>query len=257
MPIELFDTHCHLDAEAFDEDREATIKKAKSAGITRILNVGASRDLVSVKDAIKLAESYDFIWASAGIHPHDAGGEHDLEELKTLASNNRVVAIGETGLDFFKEWSPVDAQHKWFRLQIELAKELRKPLIIHCRSAFDECYRTLKELDIKDIGAVFHCFSEDWESAKKVFDLNCMISFPGILTFKNASITQEVAKQAPTDRIMLETDAPYLAPHPYRGKRAEPAHVLETARKLAELRNQTLEEIAATTTENALRFFRL
>ncbi|RMG43898.1 MAG: TatD family deoxyribonuclease [Candidatus Dadabacteria bacterium] len=255
--MELFDTHTHLDAPEFDADREKVIERALAAGVTRLLNVGASRNLDSARDSIKLAEKYDFIYASVGVHPHDAGAELDFNTLQELATHPRVVAIGETGLDFYRDWSPRNSQYEWFKKQIKLALEVNKPLIIHSRETAKECFELLVDLGADAVGGVFHCYPADSSFAAKLREINFMVSFPGILTFKNAKDLQKAAEEIPLSQIMLETDAPYLAPVPYRGKRCESAFVVETAKKLAELKGIPLEDVARITTENALCFFKI
>ena len=232
MALELLDSHTHLDSESFDIDREACIERARANGITRILTVGAGRGLASTRGAIALAESYDWIWASAGIHPHDAGQDLDISDLKKLAEHPKVVAIGETGLDFFKNLAPIDKQYEYFELQIELALAVKKPLIIHSRQAGEECLKLLETKNANAVGGVFHCYAEDAAFAERL-----------------------ICKAIPLEQMMVETDAPFMAPEPHRGKRCEPAFVLETARCLATLKGLPLEEVAAIPTSNALKLF--
>ena len=253
--IELIDSHTHLDAEQFAEDQKEVIARAQEAGVTKIVTIGASNALESAKAAIKLAEKYDFIWASAGVHPHSAELPLDREQLLSLGSHKRVVAIGETGLDFFRDWSPVDLQYKWFELQIEVAKELKKPLVIHSRDAGEQCLEVLTRLNASEVGGVFHCYSENSEFAKKLQDINFLISFPGNVTYNKATIMQEAAANVPLEQMMIETDAPYLAPIPFRGKRCESAYVAETAKFIAELRDLPLEEFAAIVKRTTEDFF--
>jgi len=255
--IALFDTHTHLDAEDFNPDQSDVIKRAQEAGVSRFVTIGAGDGFASAERALALAKKYDFIWASAGIHPHNAREELNIDLLRKLASDPRVVAIGETGLDFYRDWAPVDLQYHWFRAQIELAKELKKPLIIHSRDAGKACLETLIELQAQEVGGVFHCYSEDIEFAKKLLDINFLISVPGSVTFKKADKLREVVKALPVTQLMLETDAPYLAPEPHRGKRCESSMMLETAKVVARVREMELPELAAQTTNNALKFFKI
>lgn len=257
MNAELFDTHTHLDAPDFDTDRAAVIQRARDAGVTRIVTVGAGYGLESASKALAIAESHDFIWSSAGLHPHDVATPARIEDLRAIASSKKVVAIGETGLDFYRDWSPRDLQDKWFRAQIGLALELGKPLIIHSRQAGAECLAILRELGAAAVGGVFHCYSEDQHFAEELRRINFMVSFPGSVTFKKADALRAIVREIPIEQIMVETDAPYLAPEPYRGKRCESSYVVETAKAIAAARGLTFEQVASQTTENALKFFRI
>jgi TatD DNase family protein len=256
MP-EFFDSHTHLDSKEFSEDQEAVIKRAQAAGVTRLLTVGASDGFASAERAIALAERYPFIWASAGIHPHDAETDFDPEKLATLLAHDQVRAAGETGLDFFRDWSPRDLQEQWFRAHITLAREVKKPLIIHSRDAGKECLSILKEEAAEDVGGVFHCYAEDAAFAKELRNINFLVSFPGTITFKKADNVRAAARDIPIEQIMIETDAPYMAPTPYRGKRCESAYVVETARMLAEVKEIPIEQVAEMTTRTAMDFFKV
>lgn len=256
MAAPLVDTHTHLDSKEFDADREEVIQRARDAFVTRIITVGASDGVASAHRAIALAEKYDFIWATAGVHPHDAGKGCNLEELRTLAQHPRVVAVGETGLDFYRDWSPKPDQYRYFEAQVSLALEIKKPLVIHSREAGNECLRILHEMGAAAVGGVFHCYAEDAGFASKLRDINFLVSFPGVLTFKKALVAKQAAKEIPIDQILVETDAPYMAPEPFRGKRCETSHVVQTARVLAEIKGLSLDEVAEATTRNALRLFR-
>jgi TatD DNase family protein len=256
MPIELFDTHTHLTDTAFDADREEVISRALTNGVTRMVTIGIGPEAKGAYEAVALAEKYDCIWASIGIHPHDATSDIKfLDDLKQLSKHAKVVAIGETGLDFYRDWSPVELQEKWFRLQIELALDIKKPLIIHSREAGEQCFNILKEMKASDVGGVFHCFSETTEFANRLADINFIISIPGTVTFKKAENVKAVVKDIPIERIMLETDAPYIAPVPFRGKRCESAFMLETAKVVADIKGVSLEEVAMITTNTAKNFF--
>lgn len=255
--IELCDSHAHLDSREFDNDREQVIARAREAGVTRILAVGPSDGIESSRRAVALARSHEGISASVGIHPHDVARPFSYDELRELARDEKVVAFGEIGLDFYRDWSPFDLQEEHFRRQIELALEIKKPLIIHSREAGEKCLAVLKEYGAAKLGGVFHCYSEDAAFARKLADMNFLISFPGSLTFKNAHSTRDAAKAIPLDQILIETDAPFLAPVPYRGKRCESAFVLETAKVLAQVKGLSLEDVAAATTKNAMALFRI
>lgn len=258
MAIELVDSHTHLTAEEFDADREDVINRALAAGITRIITIGAGYKSESAEKAISLAEKYPNIWASVGVHPNDAETDFGfLERLKQLATHPKVVAIGETGLDFYRDWAAPDLQDKWFRLQIELALEVKKPIIIHSRNAGPQCFEVLKETGALKVGGVFHCFSEDTAFAEKLIDINFIISIPGSVTFKKADALREVVKNIPLSRIMVETDAPYIAPVPHRGKRCETSFMVETAKAIAEIKGISLDEVATATTNTAKKFYKL
>lgn len=254
--MDLVDTHCHLTSLEHDS-LEHILERATSAAVTRMVTIGASDELRSAADAVELAERYPFVWASVGIHPHDAGKTREVESLAPLAIHPKVVAIGETGLDFFRDWAPPDAQYDLFERTIAFAREHRKPLIIHSRAAGEQCYETLSRCGARDVGGVFHCYAENTEFAKRLIDLNFLVSFPGSLTFKSAHELREIAKAIPLERIMLETDAPYMAPEPFRGKPSEPAHVRTIAERLALVKGISVEEVAATTTATAMAFFAL
>lgn len=253
----LFDSHAHVDASQFDHDRELVIKRAQLNGVSYILNPGA--DFESSANAVALAEAYPFIFAAVGIHPHDAKTLDDnmLALLSHMAKKPCVKAIGEIGLDYYRDLSPRDVQKTAFVKQIRLAKELSLPIIIHDRDANADVLATLKAEHAFDTGVVMHCYSGSRELAKQYVALGAMISLAGPLTFKNARKTVEVAEAVPLSHLMVETDAPYLAPEPYRGKRNEPMYVEKTCRRLAEIKGISFEEMAAVTAENAKRFFRI
>lgn len=251
----LFDSHAHLDDSRFDRDRESIIKSAKEDGIQYILNAGATLS-TSVK-AVNLAEKYEMIYASVGIHPHDVKDidEDTIEILKALSNKKKVVAIGEIGLDYHYNHSPKEAQRKWFKRQIELAKEVKLPMIIHDREANQECFDILNHYKAGDIGCVMHCYSGSVELAREYIKRGVYLSLAGPLTFKNAKKTHEVAKEIPLEWLLVETDSPYLTPTPYRGKRNEPAYVRYVAEAIAEAKGISFEEVATRTTENAKRLF--
>ena len=252
--MKLFDTHAHLDDERFDEDREQIIEQIKQDGISLIVNPGA--DMKSSRAAIKLAEKYDFIYAAVGIHPHDVKDitEADLIELEQMAKHEKVVAIGEIGLDYYYDNSPRGLQMEYFIKQIELANKLSLPIIIHSRDASMETYEILKEHK-KDIGCVLHCFSQSLEMAELYLKIGCHLSFAGPLTFKKSSKLKEVARNIPLDKIFIETDSPYLTPEPYRGRRNDPSKVRYVAEELSKLRAISVDKIAEITMNNAIEFF--
>lgn len=250
----LIDTHCHLDSEYFPEGADETLARARSAGVTGFVCVGVG-SLQQTESALALAARRPDVWATVGVHPHDAAGfDASLErELLRCAKAPRVVAIGEIGLDFHYDHSPREQQRQVFRRFIQVARELQKPIVVHTRTAPEETLQILSEENARDVGGLIHCFSEDKAFATRALDLNFDLSFSGIVTFKRALEIQEVAAWAPAARILVETDSPYLAPIPLRGKRCEPAYVLHTARFVAGLRGIPLEDLAQITSQNAQR----
>ena len=251
----LFDTHAHLDDKRFDEDREALIEHMHAHGLDYIVNVGAK--MKGAKDSVALADKYDFIYAAVGVHPHYADGmtEPDIETLRALSNEKKVVAIGEIGLDFYYDNSDRDAQRHWFSRQLELAREVGLPVIIHNRDAHQDCLDILKEHHIGEVGGVMHCFSGSVEIAKQVIDMGMHISFAGPITFKNSAKLPDVVRAVPLDRIFIETDCPYLTPEPHRGERNNPGYVLYVAQKIAEILDMPAEELAKITKRNAMKFF--
>lgn len=251
----LFDTHVHLNAEQFNEDLQEVIDRAIAEGISNMVVVGFDEE--TIKKAIELAETYDFIHASVGWHPVDAidmTPEH-LEWLKELSSHPKVVALGEMGLDYYWDKSPKEIQKEVFRKQIRLAKEVKLPIIIHNRDATADIVEILKEENAGEVGGIMHCYSGSVETAIECIDMNFYISLGGPVTFKNAKKPKEVAEAIPLDRLLVETDCPYLTPHPYRGKRNEPAYVKLVAEEIAGLKGLTLEEVAEATAQNAKKLF--
>ncbi|MCA0758312.1 TatD family hydrolase [Paenibacillus sp. N4] len=251
----LFDTHTHLDSHKFDQDRESVIARAREAGVHTLLNIGFNRE--TIPTTIALTEKYDFIYAAVGWHPVDSIDmrPEDLEWIERLCAHKKVVAIGEIGLDYHWDTSPKEVQQRVFREQIRLARKLQMPIVIHNRDAHEDIVRILKEEQASEVGGVMHCFSGSWETAKQCLDMNFYISFGGPVTFQNARVPKEVLKRVPLNRILIETDAPYLAPHPFRGKRNESAYVTLVAETAAELLGKTVEEIGAITTENGKKCF--
>lgn len=254
----LFDTHAHLNDKQFDRDLEDVITRAKETfGVSRILNIGYNRETIAT--CLQLAETYDFIYAAVGWHPHDAEAmeDGDIEWLERLATHRKVVALGEMGLDYYRDYAPRDVQADVFRRQIALAKSVRLPVVIHNREATDDVIRILREEKAEDVGGVMHCFSGDWETAKQCLDLGFYIGIGGPVTFKKSEQLREVVRRLPLDRLVVETDCPYLAPEPRRGRRNETGYVRYVAEKIADIRGLSVEQLAAVTTENACRLFKL
>ncbi|MEJ8302982.1 TatD family hydrolase [Saccharibacillus sacchari] len=251
----LFDTHTHMDAPEFEEDRDAAMARAVEAGVSRLVNIGFNRE--TIPTTLALAEKYDFVYAAIGWHPVDAIDmqEGDLEWIESLCSHEKVVAIGEIGLDYHWDKSPKDVQHRVLREQIALAKRVKLPIVIHNREAHEDTIRILKEENASEVGGIMHAFSGSWETAKICLDLGFHLSFGGPVTFKNAKQPKEVLEKTPMDRLLIETDAPYLTPHPYRGKRNETAYVRLVAEMAAQLKGISLEEIAEQTMKNANKLF--
>lgn len=252
-----FDSHAHLDMPAFDPDREAVFARAEAAGVTHF--VVPAYSLEASARAIALAEARARVWASVGIHPHGAGGctPEAVSTLEALARHPRVVAIGETGLDFSRNRAPRQAQEVALRAQVALARRLRLPLIIHCRGAYPECLAILREEGAAEVGGVLHCFTADAATAAAACALNLSCSIAGPITYPDANGLRVAIRAIPADRILLETDAPYLTPAPHRGNRNEPAHLPITAAAAAAARGVAVEELAAQTASNARRLFRL
>ncbi len=256
--MSLVDSHCHLDDRRFDGDREAVIARALEAGVECMLAIGAGDGPPDLEAAVRLAERHPAIYATVGVHPHDAAkaSRDTWERLESLLRHPRVVALGEIGLDYHYNFSPPEIQREVFVRQLELARAVRKPVIIHTRGAWED---TLKLLAAHwapgGLAAVMHCFSGGAAEARQCLDLGFYLSFAGVVTFPKAMGVAEAARLTPADRLLVETDAPYLAPVPVRGRRNEPAFVVHTARRLAELRGETLESVAAATTANFRRIF--
>ncbi len=257
----LIDTHTHLDDARYDADRDTMIQRAREAGVDRMVTIGC--DLATSQAAVALAERYPFVYASVGVHPHEVKHiQADwYDEFRRLAANRKVVAYGEIGLDYHYNNSPPEDQRRRFREQLQLAKELALPVIIHTREAQDDTITILREEQASTIGGVFHCFSGDTWLAKDALDLGFYVSFSGIVTFQNATVLREIAKTVPLDRLLIETDCPYLTPVPHRGKRNEPAFVAHVADQLASVRSDsrrlTAEDIGRITSENARRLFKI
>ena len=254
----LFDTHCHLDDPRLLDELGAVLDRATEAGVRRITTIGCASDVASVMSAVEIARQHpDRISATVGVHPHDAKHLDNAlcDAVREAGADPSVVAIGETGLDFHYDHSPHRVQEEAFRRQIAIAKEIGKPLVIHTRSAPTQTLQILREEQAKDVGGIIHCFSEDARFAAAALDLGFVSSFSGIVTFKKAVAVHEAALKQPLDALLIETDAPYLAPIPRRGKRNEPAYVAYTAARIAELRGVDPTALAQATYENALRIF--
>ena len=248
--MRLVDTHCHLDDRQFDGDREEAIERARAAGVERMMAIGTGSGPPDLEAAIRLAERYSFIEATIGVHPHDAAkaAAGTWDELRKLAGHPKVRAIGEIGLDYHYDFSPRDVQREAFGVQLEIAAESGKPIVIHTREAWEDTMSMLRASWRGE--GIMHCFTGDERQAREALDLGFHLSFGGVLTFPKADAVREAARMAPEDRLLVETDCPYLAPVPHRGKRNEPAFVVETVKRLAQVRGGTEEEIGALTARN-------
>ncbi|AUX23008.1 TatD family hydrolase [Sorangium cellulosum] len=255
----LIDSHCHVDPHHFREGADAVLDRARAAGVDAFVVVGVDADLTAARFAVDLAARRPDVHAAVGVHPHDAAAVDDrmLAEVEALARRPEVVAVGEIGLDYHYMHSPRDTQRRVFEDLVAVARRVRKPIVIHTREAPEDTLAILERSGASEVGGIIHCFSEDRPFAERALALGFDLSFSGIVTFKSARAIQEVAAWAPGDRILVETDSPYLAPVPLRGKRCEPAHVAHTARFVAELRGEPFETLAARTAENTRRRLRL
>jgi len=260
------DSHAHLDGKQFDSDREAVIARAREAGVQAIVAIGNGDGPAQVDCGIRLAEKYDFIYATLGIHPHEArlADEAAYQNMERLAKHPKVIAWGEIGLDYFYDHSPRDVQKEVFIRQMELAATAKLPIVIHCRpsdaseNAWEDCLGLMQShWAANGLGGVLHCFTGNWAQAQSALDMGFMISFAGNVTFPKAQQIRDAAVEVPLDRMLIETDSPYLAPVPHRGKRNEPAFVAETARKLGGLRGLAAEEVGQLTARNFYNFFKL
>jgi TatD DNase family protein len=257
MPAYLVDSHCHLDRlelSKYDGSLQGAIDNAMQNNVRHMLCV--SIDLEAYPTMLEQVRPYPQISVSVGVHPNEHDGEEPtVERLVELAQDDKVIAIGETGLDYFRSEGDLEWQRERFRVHIEASKQTAKPLIIHTRDARQDTLDLMRDEHAEQAGGVMHCFAEDWETAKRALDLGFYISFSGIVTFKNAETLRDVAMKVPLDRMLIETDSPYLAPVPNRGKPNEPAYVLYVAEKIAELRDLTLDQVAEITTDNFNRLF--
>jgi TatD DNase family protein len=260
------DSHAHLEMEQFDADREQMLARAREAGVEAIVAIGSGTGPGSLDCGIQLAEQHDFIYATIGIHPHEAklASDADFEEMGKLAKRPKVIAWGEIGLDYFYDHSPREVQQQVFLRQLSLAQAAKLPIVIHCRpsdnsdDAWQECLKLLREhWAASGLGGILHCFTGTWAHAAQALDMGFMISFAGNVTFPKAQQIREAAKQVPLDRMLIETDSPFLAPVPHRGKRNEPSFVKEVARQLGELRGLSAEDVGLQTANNFYRFFSL
>ncbi len=260
------DSHAHLDGKQFDSDRELVIARAVEAGVRTIVAIGNGDGPPTLDAGVRLAEKYPFMYATIGIHPHEARLASDaaFAEMEQLARHSKVIAWGEIGLDYYYDHSPRETQKNVFVRQMELAAAAKLPIVIHCRpsegseDAWDDCLGLIeRQWAAKGLGGILHCFTGNWEQAKRALDVGFMISFAGNLTFQKAQQIREAAVEVPLNRMLIETDSPYLAPVPYRGKRNEPAFVKETARKLGDVRGLSMEEVGEQTSRNFYNLFKL
>ena len=254
---ELFDTHAHLHVPEFAEDLTAVLERARAAGVQRLVTIGT--DVETTVAALALAEREDRVWATAGIHPHDAAAadEAAFAAIERLAGHPRVVAIGEIGLDFFRNLSPPDVQERTFRRLLALARRLGKPAVMHCRDAHAETLAILEEERVGEVGGIMHCFSGDVAIARRCLDVGLLISLAGPVTYPSARVLPDVARFVPGDRLVVETDCPFLPPQGYRGRRNEPAYLAHTAARVAELRGESLARLGPQMSANARRLFRV
>jgi len=258
--MDLIDSHAHIDFPQFDEDRDAMLARARASGVATILAIGVGPGPERLDAAIPYAEAHDWIYTTVGIHPHEAKEvtPAHLDTLARLAEHPKVIAWGEIGLDYFYDHSPRDVQQHVFREQMELAHAAKLPIVIHCRDAWSDCLSILEESwKPTGLGGILHCFTSTIDDAHLGLDMGFMVSFTGNLTYPKAQNIRDVAKALPLENILIETDSPYLAPQPVRGKRNEPAYVAEVAKALANVRNLGTEETAAATAANFRRFFHL
>ncbi|KNY29184.1 TatD family hydrolase [Pseudobacteroides cellulosolvens] len=253
----LFDTHAHFNDKRFKDDRDEAIKKAYESGVSYILNV--SYNIPSLEQSISLSRKYSYIYAAVGIHPHYSKEMNDevLEKVRSLAKNNKVVGIGEIGLDYYRDLSPREVQKDCFVRQIDLAKEIKLPIIVHIRDANEDALKVLKDENAREVGGIIHSFSGDINMAREVMENNFYISVGGPVTYRNAGKLIDVVKYVPLDRLLIETDCPYLTPEPFRGNRNDSSLVRLVAEKIAEIKDKTFDEIAEITTNNAKRLFKI
>ena len=260
------DSHAHLEGKQFAQDREQVIARARDAGVNNIVAIGNGDGPANFDCGIELAEKYDFIYATIGIHPHEAklADQAAFDRMQVLARHPKIIAWGEIGLDYFYDHSPRDVQRRAFIAQMELASTAKLPIVIHCRpsgnsdDAWEDCLHLMgQHWAGNGLGGILHCFTGHWTQASRALDMGFMISFAGNLTFPKAQQIRDAALQVPVDRILIETDSPYLAPVPHRGKRNEPAFVIETARRLGDLLRMSVEELGERTSRNFYKFFKL
>jgi TatD DNase family protein len=253
--VRLVDSHCHLDDKQFDADREQTVERARAAGVTHLLAIGTGNGPPDLETAIRLADTYPFVFATIGIHPHDASKatQEAFDALRRLAAHPKVLGIGEIGLDYHYDFSPREVQRSVFEAQLEIASEAGKPIVIHTREAWEDTMDTLRS---KWSGrGIMHCFTGNAQQAREALDAGFHLAFGGVLTFPKGDSVREAAAITPAERLLVETDCPYLAPVPYRGKRNEPAFLVETVKRLAQVRGSHPDEIGELTTRNFERLF--
>jgi TatD DNase family protein len=252
--MSLTDSHCHLDAQVFDEDRDATIQRARDAGVECMVAIGSGDGPPDLSAGIRLAEQYDFIYATVGVHPHDASkaDESTWQQLIPLTQHPKVIAIAEIGLDYHYDFSPREIQQRVFARQLQIARDANLPIAIHTREAWTDTVSLLREhwTGTGELGGIFHCFSGSPAEAEEALDMGFHLSYSGIITFPKAEQLREAVRRTPLHRLLVETDSPYLAPVPWRGKRNEPAFIVETARKVAEVKGLSLDEVISATTSN-------
>ncbi|MCC8169580.1 MAG: TatD family hydrolase [Oscillospiraceae bacterium] len=253
----LFDSHAHYNDKRFSEDADEILSSMRENNVGMILN--SCSEIAEIPDIFRLCEKYPFMYASIGVHPHEVENltEKDMDVLREYSKNPKVRAIGEIGLDYFYDFSPRDTQKKWFAEQVELAKELRLPVVIHDRDAHKDSMDILREHEVREVGGVFHCYAGSVEMAKEILDWGMYIAFGGSLTFKKSVRPKEVAAYVPLDRIVIETDCPYLTPEPHRGKRNSSFYIHYVAEKLAEIKGIGVEEVENSTFKNAKRLFKI
>ena len=258
--MNLIDSHAHVDVSDFDADRDAMLDRARAAGVGTLLAIGNGPEIEKLGAAVPYAEAHDWIYAAAGIHPHEARHASDAHyaELERLSRNPRLIAWGEIGLDYHYDHSPRDVQANVFRHQLGQARAQKKPVIIHCREAMPDCLTILDQYwRSSNLGGIFHCFAGTLEEARRAMDMGFLISFAGNVTYPKAQNLRDVAREIPLDRLLVETDSPFLAPQPFRGRRNEPANVAEVARTIGNVRDLPAEEVADITSANFRRFFGL
>ncbi len=258
--MEIIDSHAHLESEQFDGDREAVLQRARDSGLTTILAIGGADGPDHLASAIPFAESHDWIYATAGIHPHEAklATDSHFHQLEEFMRHPRVIACGEIGLDYYYDHSPRDVQQDVFRRQLAIAHAAKLPIVIHCRDAWPVCIDILKsDWSSNGLGGIFHCFTGNLDEAQRGIEMGFLVSFAANITYPKMQPLRGVARELPIDSILTETDSPFLPPQPLRGKRNEPANVVEVARTLATVRNLNPEEVARVTAQNFRRFFLL
>lgn len=255
----LIDSHAHIQGKEYAGETGAVIERARAAGVEQIIAVGGAGDMSSNREAVALAESFENIYATVGMHPHDAKdvGADELQELKRLALHPKVIAVGETGLDYYYEHSPRDVQRRVFAQFIRMARETDLPIVVHERDAASDGAELLRGEGERRLRGVIHCFTGSYEAARAYLDLGFYISFTGIITFKNAAALRDVVRQLPLERMLVETDSPYLTPVPHRGKRNEPAYVRFVAETIANIKGAKVEEVARITSNNTHQLFRI